>query len=201
MPDTNLPHDPTQSVIARVIEWSVRNPLLISILALAILAGGIRAIQHMPLDAIPDLSDTQVIIRTDFDGQAPKIVEDLVTYPLSSAMLGVPRAKVVRGYSMYGDSFIYIIFKDGTDLYWARARVLEALSRVQSILPEGAKVQLGPDATGVGWVYQYALVDKSGKHDLAELRAIQDWFLKYELATVPGVAEVASVGGFVKEYQ
>ncbi len=201
MQDTNAPHDPTQSVIARIIEWSVHNPLLISILVLAILVSGSFAIRHMPLDAIPDLSDTQVIVRTDFNGQAPQIVEDLVTYPLSSAMLGVPKAKIVRGYSMFGVSFVYVIFHDGTDLYWARSRVLEALSKVQATLPEGANAQLGPDATGVGWVYQYALVDKSGKHDLAQLRAVQDWFLKYELATVPGVAEVASVGGFVKEYQ
>lgn len=200
MPGTE-PRDPSKSAVAKVIDWSARNPLLISILALAVLAGGILAIQRMPLDAIPDLSDTQVIIRTDFDGQAPQIVEDLVTYPLSSAMLGVPRAEVVRGYSMFGVSFVYVIFKDGTDLYWARSRVLEALSQVRSELPPQAEAQLGPDATGAGWVYQYAVVDRSGRHDLADLRTLQDWFLKYELATVPGVAEVASVGGFVKEYQ
>lgn len=198
---TNLANDPTQSFIARVIDWSVRNPLLISIMALVILVGGVFAIQRTPLDAIPDLSDTQVIIRTDFEGQAPQIIENLVTYPLSAAMLGLPNAKVVRGFSMFGASFVYVIFKDGTDLYWARSRVLEALSKIQSSLPINAKAQIGPDATGVGWVYQYALVDKSGKHDLAQLRALQDWFLKFELATVPGVSEVASVGGFVKEYQ
>lgn len=198
---SNLAHDPTQTLVARVIEWSVRNPLLVSIFALLILAGGIFAIQRTPLDAIPDLSDTQVIIRTDFEGQSPQIIEDLVTYPLSSAMLGLPQAKTVRGFSMFGASFVYVIFKDGTDLYWARSRVIEALSKIQAQLPANAKAQIGPDATGVGWVYQYALVDKSGKLDLSQLRSLQDWFLKFELATVPGVAEVASVGGFVKEYQ
>ncbi len=197
----DISHDPTQSVVARVIDWSVNNPLIISILACLILVGGIFAVQRMPLDAVPDLSDTQVIVRTDFEGQAPQIIENLVTYPLSSAMLGLPRTKIVRGFSMFGASFVYVIFKDGTDQYWARSRVLEALSKVQSTLPSAAKVQIGPDATGVGWVYQYALVDKSGKHDLSQLRSLQDWFLKFELATVPGVSEVASVGGFVKEYQ
>ncbi len=197
----NLSHDPTKTHVARVIEWSVHNALLVSVLALAILAGGILALNRTPLDAIPDLSDTQVIIRTDFEGQAPQIVENLVTYPLSSAMLGLPNAKVVRGFSMFGASFVYLIFKDGTDLYWARSRVLEALSKIQSSLPAGAKARIGPDATGVGWVFQYAVVDKSDKHDLAQLRSLQDWFLRFELATVPGVSEVASVGGFVKEYQ
>lgn len=198
---SDISHDPTKSFVARVIDWSVNNPLIISILACVILVGGIFAVQRMPLDAIPDLSDTQVIVRTDFEGQAPQIIENLVTYPLSTAMLGLPHTKIVRGFSMFGASFVYVIFKDGTDQYWARSRVLEALSKVQSTLPPAAKVQIGPDATGVGWVYQYALVDKSGKQDLAQLRALQDWFLKFELATVPGVSEVASVGGFVKEYQ
>jgi Cu(I)/Ag(I) efflux system membrane protein CusA/SilA len=197
----NLSHDPTQTSVAKVIEWSVKNPLLVSILAVVILVVGVFALQRTPLDAIPDLSDTQVIIRTDYEGQAPQIIENLVTYPLSTAMLGLPKAKVVRGFSMFGASFVYVIFKDGTDQYWARSRVLEALSKIQSSLPPGAKTQMGPDATGVGWVFQYALVDKSGKHDLAQLRSLQDWFLKFELATVPGVSEVASVGGFVKEYQ
>lgn len=198
---SNLSHDPTQSNIAKIIEWSVKNPLLISILALVILVGGVFAIERTPLDAIPDLSDTQVIIRTDYEGQAPQIIENLVTYPVSTAMLGLPKAKVVRGFSMFGASFVYVIFKDGTDVYWARSRVLEALSKIQTTLPANAKAQIGPDATGVGWVFQYAVVDKSGKHDLAELRSLQDWFLKFELATVSGVSEVASVGGFVKEYQ
>jgi len=197
----NLSHDPTQSNIAKIIEWSVKNPLLISILALVILVGGIFAVERTPLDAIPDLSDTQVIIRTDYEGQAPQIIENLVTYPVSTAMLGLPKTKVVRGFSMFGASFVYVIFKDGTDVYWARSRVLEALSKIQTTLPQNAKAQIGPDATGVGWVFQYAVVNKSGKHDLAELRSLQDWFLKFELATVSGVSEVASVGGFVKEYQ
>lgn len=198
---SNLSHDPTRSFIAKVIDWSVSNPLLVSIFGLLILVGGIYSVRHSPLDAIPDLTDTQVIVRTDFEGQAPQIIENLVTYPLSAAMLGLPRTKIVRGYSMFGASFVYVIFKDGVDQYWARSRVLEALSKVQSTLPSAAKAQIGPDATGVGWVFQYALVDKSGKHDLAQLRSLQDWFLKFELATVPGVSEVASVGGFVKEYQ
>jgi len=198
---SNISHDPTQSSIAKIIEWSVKNPLLISILALVILVGGIFAVERTPLDAIPDLSDTQVIIRTDYEGQAPQIIENLVTYPVSTAMLGLPKAKVVRGFSMFGASFVYVIFKDGTDVYWARSRVLEALSKIQTTLPQNAKAQIGPDATGVGWVFQYAVVDKSGKHDLAQLRSLQDWFLKFELATVSGVSEVASVGGFVKEYQ
>ena len=157
--------------------------------------------QKTPLDAIPDMSDTQVIIRTDFAGQSPQIVEDLVTYPLSTTMLGLPKTKDVRGFSMFGSSFVYIIFEDDVDQYWARSRVIEALSKIQGDLPDAAKPQIGPDATGVGWVYQYALVDKSGTYDLAQLRSLQDWFLKFELATVPGVSEVASVGGFVKEYQ
>jgi Cu(I)/Ag(I) efflux system membrane protein CusA/SilA len=201
MENNHLSHDPTQSFIARVIEWSIKNPLLISVMALLILTGGIFALQRTPLDAIPDLSDTQVIIRTDFEGQAPQIIENLVTYPLSAAMLGLPKAKIVRGFSMFGASFVYVIFKDGTDPYWARSRVLEALSKIQSGLPAGAQTRMGPDATGVGWVFQYALVDRSGKQDLAQLRALQDWFLRFELATVAGVSEVASVGGFVKEYQ
>ena len=159
------------------------------------------AVRTTPLDAIPDLSDTQVIIRTTYPGQAPQIVEDQVTYPLTTTMLSVPGAKVVRGYSFFGDSFVYILFEDGTDIYFARSRVLEYLNQVQGRLPPGAKPSLGPDATGVGWIYEYALVDRSGKHDLAELRALQDWFLKYELKTVPDVAEVATVGGMVKQYQ
>ncbi len=144
---------------------------------------------------------TQVIIRTDFAGQSPQIVEDLVTYPLSTTMLGLPKTKNVRGYSMFGTSFVYIIFEDGIDQYWARSRVVEALSKIQGDLPASVQPQIGPDATGVGWVYQYALIDKSGKYDLSQLRSLQDWFLKFELATVSGVSEVASVGGFVKEYQ
>jgi len=201
MQDTNLSHDPTKSFIAGVIEWSVKNAFLVLVLMVTLTVSGILAIKNTPLDAIPDLSDTQVIIRTEFPGQSPQIVEDLVTYPLSTTMLGLPKTKDVRGFSMFGTSFVYIIFADDVDQYWARSRVIEALSKIQGDLPQAARPQIGPDATGVGWVYQYALVDKSGKHDLAELRSLQDWFLKFELATVPGVSEVASVGGFVKEYQ
>ena len=159
------------------------------------------AVARAPIDALPDLSDVQVIIRTTFPGQAPQIVENQITYPLTTTMLSVPGVKAVRGYSFFGDSFVYILFDDSTDLYWARSRVLEYLNQVQSRLPQGAKPSLGPDATGVGWVYEYALVDRGGKHDLAELRALQDWFLKYELKTLPNVAEVASIGGMVKQYQ
>src|SRR5687768_5726363 len=166
-----------------------------------IAAWGVVSLLRTPLDAIPDLSDTQVIIRTTFPGQAPRIVEDQVTYPLATTMMSVPGAKTVRGYSMFGDSFVYVLFEDGTDLYWARSRVLEYLNQVQSRLPAEAKPALGPDATGVGWIYQYALVDRSGRHDLGQLRALQDWFLKYELKAVPNVAEVASVGGMVRQYQ
>ena len=179
----------------------MHNQLLVGMMMIALLVAGILAVQKTPLDAIPDMSDTQVIIRTDFAGQSPQIVEDLVTYPLSTTMLGLPKTKDVRGFSMFGSSFVYIIFEDDVDQYWARSRVIEALSKIQGDLPDAAKPQIGPDATGVGWVYQYALVDKSGTYDLAQLRSLQDWFLKFELATVPGVSEVASVGGFVKEYQ
>ncbi|MCB1509775.1 MAG: efflux RND transporter permease subunit [Hyphomicrobiaceae bacterium] len=179
----------------------MRNQLLVVIGALALIVGGWLSLQKTPLDAIPDLSDTQVIIRTEFAGQSPQIVEDLVTYPLSSALLGLPKTRDVRGFSMFGTSFVYVIFQDGVDQYWARSRVIEALSTVSSRLPANARPQIGPDATGVGWVFQYGLVDRTGKRDLSELRSLQDWFVKFELATVPGVSEVASVGGFVKEYQ
>lgn len=153
------------------------------------------------MDALPDLSDVQVIIRTNYPGQAPQIVENQVTYPLATTMLSVPGAKTVRGFSFFGDSFVYVLFEDGTDLYWARSRVLEYLNQVQGRLPATAKPALGPDATGVGWIFQYALVDRTGKNDLAQLRALQDWFLKFELKSLPNVAEVASVGGMVKQYQ
>ena len=206
MPDTKsqadlTSRDPTKSGIAKVIGWSINNQLLVVVGCLGLIIAGWLAIQRTPLDAIPDLSDTQVIIRTDFPGQSPQIVEDLVTYPLSTTLLGLPKTKAVRGFSMFGTSFVYVIFKDGVDQYWARARVIEALSKVSGTLPQNATPQIGPDATGVGWVYQYALVDKTGGQDLSQLRSLQDWFLKFELATVPGVSEVASVGGFVKEYQ
>ncbi len=188
-------------MIAALIRWSIHNRFLVLMATVMISAWGVYSMLNTPLDAIPDLSDVQVIIKTSYPGQAPQVVEDQVTYPLATTMLSVPGAKVVRGYSMFGDSFVYVLFEDGTDLYWARSRVLEYLSQVQGRLPPSAKASLGPDATGVGWVYEYALVDKTGKHSIAELRALQDWFLKYELKTVPNVAEVASVGGFVPAYQ
>ena len=188
-------------MIAALIRASVRHRIFVVLGALALLAGGQIALRSTPVDALPDLSDVQVIIRTTYPGQAPQIVENQVTYPLATTMLSVPGAKTVRGYSFFGDSFVYVLFEDGTDLYWARSRVLEYLNQVQSRLPETAKPALGPDATGVGWVYEYALVDRTGRHDLAQLRSLQDWFLRYELKTLPGVAEVASIGGMVKQYQ
>ncbi|WP_312955213.1 efflux RND transporter permease subunit [Pseudomonas songnenensis] len=188
-------------MIAALIRWSVLNRFLVLLATLLMTAVGIWAVRTTPIDALPDLSDVQVIIRTPYPGQAPQIVENQVTYPLTTTMLSVPGAKTVRGYSFFGDSFVYVLFEDGTDLYWARSRVLEYLSQVQSRLPAGAKPSLGPDATGVGWIYQYALVDRSGRHDLAQLRSLQDWFLKYELITLPNVAEVATIGGMVKQYQ
>ena len=188
-------------MIANVIRWSINNRPLVLLATGFLVAWGMYSIKQTPVDALPDLSDVQVIIKTSFPGQAPQVVEDQVTYPLTTAMLAVPKAVTVRGYSFFGDSFVYIIFEDGTDLYWARSRVLEYLSQVSGQLPASAKPALGPDATGVGWVYEYALVDRTGQHDLSELRSIQDWFLKFELQTVPGVAEVATIGGMVKQYQ
>ncbi|WP_034115508.1 efflux RND transporter permease subunit [Pseudomonas rhodesiae] len=188
-------------MIAALIRWSVANRFLVLLATLFVTAWGIWSVQNTPIDALPDLSDVQVIIRTPYPGQAPQIVENQVTYPLATTMLSVPGAKTVRGYSFFGDSFVYVLFEDGTDLYWARSRVLEYLSQIQSRLPASAKPALGPDATGVGWIYQYALVDRTGGHDLAQLRALQDWFLKFELKTLPNVAEVATVGGMVKQYQ
>lgn len=188
-------------MIAALIRWSVRNRFFVIIAALALLASGSIALKSTAVDALPDLSDVQVIIRTSYPGQAPQIVENQVTYPLTTTMLSVPGAKTVRGYSFFGDSFVYVLFEDGTDLYWARSRVLEYLNQVQSRLPTTAKPALGPDATGVGWIYEYALVDRTGAHDLSQLRSLQDWFLRYELKTLPGVAEVASIGGMVRQYQ
>ncbi len=184
-----------------MIHWSIHNRFFVLLATLLIIGGGIYAVKNTSVDAIPDLSDVQVIIKTSYPGQAPQVVEDQVTYPLTTAMLSVPGAKTVRGFSFFGDSYVYIIFDDGTDLYWARSRVLEYLSQVSSRLPASAKPQLGPDATGVGWIYQYALTDRTGQHDLSELTSLQNWFLKYELQTVPGVSEVATVGGMVKQYQ
>ncbi|CAM3169511.1 efflux RND transporter permease subunit [Asticcacaulis taihuensis] len=188
-------------MIAALIRWSVTNRFFVILATIAVIAGGIFAIKATAVDALPDLSDVQVVIRTSYAGQAPQIVENQVTYPLATTMLSVPGAKTVRGYSFFGDSFVYVLFEDGTDLYWARSRVLEYLNQVQGRLPAGAKPSLGPDATGVGWVYEYALIDKTGQHDLSQLRALQDWFLRYELKSLPGVAEVASIGGMVKQYQ
>ncbi len=188
-------------MIAFVIDWSIRNRLLVILLTIMLTGWGIYAVKQTPLDAIPDLSDVQVIIKTSYPGQAPQVVEDQVTYPLTTAMLSVPKATNVRGYSFFGDSFVYVIFEDGTDPYWARSRVLEYLNQAASKLPANARPELGPDATGVGWVYEYALVDRNGNHDLSQLRSLQDWFLKYELQTVPGVSEVATIGGMVKQYQ
>ncbi|WP_395400991.1 efflux RND transporter permease subunit [Pseudoduganella sp. UC29_106] len=188
-------------MIAKLIRWSITNRFLVLLATVFLIAWGIWSLARTPLDAIPDLSDVQVIIRTTYPGQAPQIVENQVTYPLTTTMLSVPGAKTVRGYSFFGDSFVYILFEDGTDPYWARSRVLEYLNQVQSRLPAQAKTALGPDATGVGWIYEYALVDRSGKQDISQLRAFQDWFLKFELKSVPNVAEVASVGGMVRQYQ
>ena len=188
-------------MIKRIIDASIENRFLVAILVVIAVAAGIGVVRTTPLDAIPDLSDVQVIVLTEYPGQAPQVVEDQVTYPLTTAMLAVPFANVVRGYSFFGLSFVYVIFEDGTDMYWARSRVLEYLNYVSGRLPDGVTPTLGPDATGVGWIYEYAVVDRSGQHDLAELRSIQDWYLRYPLQTVPGVAEVASIGGYVKQYQ
>ena len=188
-------------MLANIISWSIQNRFLVLLLSLILTVWGVISLKQTPLDAIPDLSDVQVIIKTSYPGQAPQVVEDQVTYPITTTMLSVPKATAVRGYSFFGDSYVYIIFEDGTDIYWARARVLEYLSQAASQLPDEVEPRLGPDATGVGWVYEYALVDKTNKHDLAQLRSLQDWFLKYELQTVPGVSEVATIGGMVKQYQ
>ncbi|MAL36353.1 MAG: CusA/CzcA family heavy metal efflux RND transporter, partial [Pseudomonas sp.] len=188
-------------MIAAMIRWSVANRFLVLLATVFAVAWGVWSVKNTAVDALPDLSDVQVIIRTPYPGQAPQIVENQVTYPLTTTMLSVPGAKTVRGYSFFGDSYVYVLFEDGTDLYWARSRVLEYLSQVQSRLPAAAKPALGPDATGVGWIYQYVLVDRTGRHDLSQLRSLQDWFLRYELKTLPNVAEVAPIGGMVKQYQ
>ncbi|KVN41936.1 cation transporter [Burkholderia pyrrocinia] len=188
-------------MIAHVIRWSIRNRFLVLLATLLVTAWGIHSLKQTPLDALPDLSDTQVIIKASYPGKAPQVIEDQVTYPLTTTLLGVPGAKTVRAYSSFGDAFVYVLFDDKTDPYWARSRVLEYLNQVQSRLPQGATVSLGPDATGVGWVYEYALVDRTGRHDLGQLRVLNDWFLKFELKAVPDVAEVASLGGMVRQYQ
>src|SRR5690606_34822974 len=188
-------------MIARLIHWSIANRYLVLLATMFITAWGIWAVKTTPIDALPDLYDVQVIIRTTYPWQAPQIVENQVTYPLATTMLSVPGAKTVRGFSFFGDSFVYVLFGDGTDLYWARSRVLEYLNQIQGRLPATAKTALGPDATGVGWIYEYAIIDRTGHHDLSQLRALQDWFLKFELKSVPSVAEVASLGGMVRQYQ
>src|SRR5690349_20573206 len=187
-------------MINRIIDFSVRNRVLVFLLTAAACVAGWWCVRNVNLDAIPDLSDTQVIIFSRWD-RSPDLVEDQVTYPIITAMLGAPRVKAVRGFSDFGYSYVYAIFEDGTDSYWARSRTLEYLSAVMQRLPEGVKTELGPDATGVGWIYQYALVDELGKHSLAEMRSYQDWYLRYHLASVPGVAEVAAIGGAAKQYQ
>src|SRR5512147_525826 len=188
-------------MLKRVIEWSVANKVIVIVLALFAAAAGVIAMRRTPLEALPDLSDVQVIVQTDYEGQAPQIVEDQVTYPIAAEMLKVPGAETVRGYSFFGVSFVYVIFKDGTDLYWARSRVLEYLNGIKGRLPANVTPTLGPDATGLGWVFQYSLEDTTGSLNLAQLRGIQDWYLRYALTAVPGVSEVASIGGFEKQYQ
>src|SRR2546425_6205264 len=191
----------SETLTDRIIERSARNKFLVFIFTIFAVAAGVYGLVHTPLDAIPDLSDVQVIIYTPWEGRSPDLVEDQITYPISTRFIAAPKVKFVRGESMFGKSFIYVIFQDGTDIYWARSRVIEYLSAVRGMLPEGVNPVIGPDATGVGWVYEYALVDDTGKHDLAELRSLQDWHLRYALESVKGVAEVAPVGGFVKQYQ
>jgi Cu(I)/Ag(I) efflux system membrane protein CusA/SilA len=188
-------------MITAIIRWSVGNRFFVLLATLLLVAAGLYSVSKTPIDAIPDLSDVQVIIKTSYPGQAPQVVEDQVTYPITTAMLSVPGAVTVRGYSFFGDSYVYVIFDEDTDLYWARSIVLEYLSQVAPNLPSDARPQLGPDTKGVGWVYLYALTDKTGQHDLSQLRSLQDWFLKFELQTVPGVSEVSAIGGMVKQYQ
>src|SRR6516164_6937459 len=187
-------------MIERIIDFCARHKFLVLMLTMVAVAGALHVMRQMPMDAIPDLSDTQVIIYSRWD-RSPDIVEDQVTYPIVTAMLGAPKVKAIRGFSDFGYSYVYVIFEDGTDIYWARSRTIEYLSKILPRLPEGVQTELGPDATSVGWVYQYALVDKTGQNDLAQLRTYQDWYLRYQLQSVPGVAEVASVGGFQKQYQ
>src|SRR5881398_3085893 len=188
-------------MIERIIAASVRNRFLVFVFTLFAIVAGIYTLKRAPLYAIPDLSDVQVTVYTEWEGRSPDLVEDQVTYPISTAFIAAPKVRFVRGESMFGKSFVYVIFQDGTDIYWARSRVIEYLNSIRGSLPEGVNPTIGPDATGVGWVYEYALVDDSHKHDLAELRSIQDWNLRYALASVKGVSEVAPVGGFVKQYQ
>src|SRR5437867_9204002 len=199
--DTTSSPEKQPFLLERIIEASSRNAFLIIILVVFGIAGGVWALTQTPLDAIPDLSDAQVIVYTDWEGRSPDLVEDQITYPISTRFIAAPKVKFVRGESMFGKSFVYVIFQDETDIYWARSRVIEYLNSVRGMLPEGVNPVIGPDATGVGWVFEYALVDKSGKHSLADLRTFQDWHLRYALESVKGVAEVAPVGGFVRQYQ
>src|SRR5881628_1015347 len=187
-------------MIERLIRYSATNRFIVLLIIAGLLVAGIWSIRNIAVDALPDLSDTQVIVYSTWD-RSPDIIEDQVTYPVITSLLGAPHVKAIRGFSDFGYSYVYVIFDEGTDMYWARSRVLEYLSKIQSQLPQGVKTELGPDATGVGWVFQYALVDKSGKHSLADLRSLQDWTVRYQLQSVPGVAEVASLGGFVRQYQ
>ena len=188
-------------MIERIITWCAHNRFLVFTTSLALAAWGGWAMRHTPLDALPDISDVQVIISTEWPGRSPDLIEDQVTYPLVTALISAPKVRTVRGFTDFGISYVYVIFEDGTDIYWARSRVVEYLQGVRARLPEGVSPVIGPDATGVGWVFEYALVSETGEHDLAELRGFQDWYLRYWLAAVPGVAEVASIGGFVKQYQ
>jgi Cu(I)/Ag(I) efflux system membrane protein CusA/SilA len=188
-------------MVERIIDFSARNRFIVLLLVFGSAAAGLWALKHTPLDAIPDLSDTQVIIYTTWMGRSPDLVEDQVTYPIVTTLLSAPKVTAVRGFSDFGYSYVYVLFEDGTDLYWARSRVLEYMNQLLGRLPEGVTPQLGPDATAVGWIFQYALVDESGQQDLASLRSFQDWYLRYWLRSVDGVAEVASVGGFVRQYQ
>src|SRR4030088_2316181 len=201
MAEPLAPANRPETIIEKLIDACARNKFLVLIFVLFAIAGGIYALKQTPLDAIPDLSDVQVIASTDWEGRSPALIEDKITYPISTRFIAAPKVKFVRGESMFGKSFVYVIFEDGTDIYWARSRVIEYLNSVRGLLPEGVNPVIGPDATGVGWVFEYALVDKTGKHDLAELRSFQDWHLRYALESVKGVSEVAPVGGFVKQYQ
>ncbi|MBU2461983.1 efflux RND transporter permease subunit, partial [bacterium] len=187
-------------MIEKIIEYSARNKFIVFVMVTAATLAGWWCMQNVPLDAIPDLTDTQVIIYSTWD-RSPDIIEDQVTYPITTSLLGAPKVKDIRGFSDFGYSFVYVIFEEGTDLYWARSRVLEYLSKIQPRLPKDVKTELGPDATGLGWVYQYALVDKSGKHSIEEIRSYQDWFLRYYLQATEGISEVATIGGFQKQYQ
>src|SRR5579871_3640323 len=188
-------------MIARVIEWCAHNRFLVFTATFLLVVAGIWSIGHIPLDALPDISDVQVIIHTNWEGEPPNIIEDQVTYPIVTALLAAPRVKAVRAQTMFNDSYVFVVFEDGTDIYWARSRVIEYLQQIAGRLPQGVNPMIGPDATGAGWVYEYALVDHTGKYSLADLRALQDWYLRYQLETVPGVAEIASIGGFVRQYQ